>query len=371
MFDPRMQKLARNLIRYSCELKKGEKVLIEAFDIPEEMVALLVREAAKVGGVPMVTTKHSKVLRELYKSSKAEGIKLAAEFEKARMEKCDAYIGLRGSFNINEMGDVPPAKMAAYQKHWLKPVHLDVRVPDTKWVILRWPSPSMAQQAKMSTEAFEDFFFDVCNLDYAKMEKAMVPLKRLMDKTDKVHIKAPGTNLRFSIKDIPAIICSGKRNIPDGEVYTAPVRDSVNGTITYNTRSLYMGTEFSDLKFTFKKGKIVKAEGNPSERLQQILDTDEGARFIGEFAIGVNPYVEHAMLDTLFDEKIKGSLHFTPGAAYDEADNGNRSEVHWDLVLIQRADCGGGEIWFDGKLIRKDGLFLPRQLKALNPDKLK
>ena len=370
MHDKRLQKLARNLIRYSCALKKGEKILIEAVDIPEEMVVLLVREAAKVGGVPLVTTKHNRIMRELYRASREEGIALAGACEKFRMEQMDAYIGMRGNFNANELADVPGEKIAQYQTHWMKPVHMEVRVPKTKWVITRWPTPGMAQQAKMSTEAFEDFYFNVCCLDYGKMNKAMQPLKKLMEKTDQVHIKGPGTNLRFSIKGIPAIPCAGQMNIPDGEIYTAPVKDSVNGTIRYNTKSLYQGAEFSGLEFTFKNGKIVKAKGNPADRLKKILDSDAGARYVGEFAIGVNPYVEQPMLDTLFDEKIAGSIHFTPGNSYEDADNTNRSEVHWDIVLIQTPEWGGGEIWFDGKLIRKNGKFLPRNLLPLNPENL-
>jgi aminopeptidase len=260
--------------------------------------------------------------------------------------------------------------MKLYQQRWLKPVHLEVRVPRTKWVVLRWPTPSMAQQAKMSTDAFEDYYFSVCNLDYRKMSQAMEPLKRLMEKTDKVQIEGPGTNLEFSIANMKAVPCDGRLNIPDGEVYTAPVRESVNGTIRYNTRSLYLGTEFSDISFEIEKGRIVDASGQPADRLREILDSDDGARYFGEFAIGVNPHVTQPMLDTLFDEKIAGSIHFTPGNAYDDADNGNRSQVHWDLVLIQTPEWGGGTIHFDGKLIRKDGLFVPRNLKPLNPENL-
>ncbi|OGQ91047.1 MAG: aminopeptidase [Deltaproteobacteria bacterium RIFOXYA12_FULL_58_15] len=370
MHDSRMQKLAKNLIKYSCRIKKGEKILIEATDIPDEMVALLVREAANAGGIPLVTVKHNKILRELFRNAKKEGMELAGEVERFRMEKVQAYIALRGSNNINEFGDVPADKLKLFQTHWMKPVHLEVRVPKTKWVVLRWPSSAMAQQAKMSTEAFEDFYFSVCNLDYTKMGQAMQPLKDLMEKTDKVRIVGPGTNLRFSIKDLPAIPCDGQLNIPDGEVFTAPVRESVNGTIRYNTRSLYLGTEFSDLEFTIKNGKITKFKGNPADRLVEVLNSDEGARYFGEFAIGVNPFVTKPMLDTLFDEKIAGSIHLTPGNAYDEADNGNRSQVHWDLVLIQTPEWGGGEIYFDGKLIRKNGLFVPKALKPLNPENL-
>jgi aminopeptidase len=370
MIDPRMEKLADNLIRYSCRLKKGETVLIEATDVPEEMVAMLVRKVSDVGGVPLVTIKHNRILRELYKHATEASMKLAGDYERFRMEKVHAYIALRGSHNINELADVPAERIKLYQTHWLSPVHFDVRVPKTKWVVLRWPTSSMAQQAKLSTDSFEDFYFSVCCLDYARMAKAMEPLKELMEKTDKVKISAPGTNLTFSIKGIPAVPCCGRRNIPDGEIFTAPVKDSVNGTIRYNTRSLYLGTEFSEVSFTFKKGKIVKATGNPHDRVQAVLDSDAGARYVGEFAIGVNPYVTKPMLDTLFDEKIAGSIHFTPGASYDEAPNGNKSQVHWDLVLIQTPEWGGGELHFDNKLIRKNGRFVPKSLAGLNPENL-
>ncbi|MBI5511930.1 MAG: aminopeptidase [Deltaproteobacteria bacterium] len=370
MLDFRMEKLAQTLVRYSCRLKRGEKILIEAIDIPDEMVALMIRAAADAGGVPLVTTKHNRVLRELYRHGSEESMKLAAASERLRMEKVQAYVGLRGSHNINELADVPQEKIKLYQTHWLSPVHFEVRVPKTKWVVLRWPSPSMAQQAKMSTDKFEDFYFSVCCLDYGKMAKAMDPLQELMEKTDQVQIVAPGTDLKFSIKGIAAVKCSGLRNIPDGEIFTAPIKDSVHGTIRYNTRSLYLGTEFSDIAFTFKKGKIVKAAGNPQDRVDAILDSDAGARYLGEFAIGVNPYVTRPMLDTLFDEKIAGSVHVTPGSCYDEASNGNKSQVHWDLVLIQTPEWGGGELYFDGKLVRKDGRFVPKALQRLNPENL-
>ncbi|MEM9656844.1 MAG: aminopeptidase, partial [Planctomycetota bacterium] len=253
-----------------------------------------------------------------------------------------------------------------YQQHWWHPVHHEIRCPDTKWVVLRYPTESFAQAANMSTPAFEDFFFDVCTADYAAMGKAQEPLVELMQATDSVKLVAPHTELEFSIKDIPVIPCNGERNIPDGEVFTAPVRDSVNGVIRFNTQSRFQGNVFSDIEFEFKDGRIVRAESNDTDRLNAILDSDEGARYCGEWSLGTNNHVRHPMLDTLFDEKIGGSFHLTPGSAYEIADNGNRSRIHWDLVLIQRADCGGGEVWFDGKLIRKDGLFTPDQLQPLN-----
>ncbi len=370
MKDPRMDTLAHNLVGYSCDLKKGEKLLIEAIDIPPEAVSALIKAVVEKGGIPLVTIKQTSVLRDLYRNATEEGMKFIGEVEKKRMEGVQAYIALRGSHNIAELSGIPSDKMDLYEKHWWKPVHIEVRVPKTKWVVLRWPHPSMAQAAGMPTDEFEDFYFDVCCLDYARMDKAMDPLVKLMNETDKVHITGPGTDLTFSIKGIPAVKCSGLRNIPDGEVYTAPVKDSVNGTIFYTAETLYRGTVFSGIKLTFKDGKIVEATASDTEKINQILDSDEGARYVGEFALGLNPYIKKPMKDILFDEKIQGSFHFTPGQAYDEADNGNRSQVHWDMVCIQTPEYGGGEIYFDGKLIRKDGRFVLPELEGLNPENL-
>jgi aminopeptidase len=237
--------------------------------------------------------------------------------------------------------------------------------------VLRWPTPSMAQAAGMSTEAFENLYFDVCTMDYARMGRAMAPLEKLMRKTDRVHLKGPGTDLTFSIKGIGAKMCKGDRNIPDGEVFSCPVKTSVNGSIQFNTPTLYSGTKFENVRLELNDGKIVKAAANNNKRLNEILDTDPGARYIGEFSLGFNPYILNPMCDILFDEKIAGSLHFTPGQAYEECNNGNRSAVHWDMVLIQRPEWGGGEVWFDGKLIRKDGIFQTKELGGLNPQNLK
>jgi len=370
MRDPRIDQLADNLIRYSLNVQKGEKVLIENFGFERELVQALVEKTYEYGGFPFVSIKDYRINRALLRQGVYEQFELLAEFEANVMKQMDAYIGLRSGDNISELSDVPHDKMEMYEKTIGNKVHRDIRVPKTKWCVLRYPTPSMAQLANMSTEAFEDFYFNVCNLDYSHLSKAMDPLVEWMNKTDIVEIKGPGTDLRFSIKDIPAIKCDGRLNIPDGEVFTAPVKDSVNGTITFNTPSPYHSFVFEKITFKFKDGKIVHAEANDTERLNRILDTDEGARYIGEFAIGLNPYILHPMKDILFDEKIAGSFHFTPGQCYDEAYNGNHSAIHWDLVCIQRPEYGGGEIYFDGTLIRKDGLFVPETLKQLNPDEL-
>jgi aminopeptidase len=372
MKDPRNTTLAKNLIDYSVSLQPGEVIYIEVKGIASiELGKELVNYATEKGGVPFWFYNDESILRKFIRTASDEQFKTLADFHLDMMKKAKAYIGIRGSENSFDLADVDREQMEKYQKLFYKPVHLEERVKRTKWVVMRFPNSAMAQLAETSQEKFEDFYYDVCNLNYAKMSKAMDPLVELVEKTDKVHIKGPGTDLTFSIKDIPVVKCDGTRNIPDGEVYTAPVRESINGTIAYNTPSLYEGTVYNDIVFTFENGKIVKATCDNEEKMNKILDTDESARYIGEFAIGVNPFVLEPMKDTLFDEKIRGSFHLTPGCSYDEAPNGNVSAIHWDLVLIQRKEYGGGEIWFDDKLIRKDGVFTDEKLeKAFSEDNL-
>lgn len=369
MTDPRYAKLSDLLVNYSTKLKKGDVVLIDAINIPDEFVVVLMRSVRKAGATPLVEARHGRLTREVLRETDDRHASLLRDIEMFRMKKVQAYIALRGSANTSENSDVPSAKMQLYSKK-LRPV-LNYRVNKTRWVVLRWPSPSMAQSANLSTEAFENLYFDVCTMDYPKMARAMVPLEKRMKKTDQVHLKAPGTDLKFSIKGIGAKMCRGDRNIPDGEVFSCPVKNSVNGVVQFNTPTIYGGTKFENVRLEFKAGKVVNATSNNTKKLNEILNTDAGARYVGEFSLGFNPYILNPMCDILFDEKIAGSLHFTPGQAYEECDNGNRSAVHWDMVLIQRPEWGGGEIWFDGELIRKNGLFLPKDLKPLNPARLR
>lgn len=365
-----MNKLADVLIGHSCKVQAGERVLIEAFDIPAEMVTALVDRVLEAGGIPFTQLYQARVTRAMYKSASVEQLQILAKRDMEFMKDMQCYIGLRGGHNIAETSDVPDEKMQILLENWSRPV-CDYRVNHTKWVVLRWPTPSMAQLANMSTEAFEDFYFDVCTLDYDKMARAEEPLKERMMRTDRVRLIGPlDTDISFSIKDIPAVKCVGDRNIPDGELFTAPVKNSVNGVIHFNAGTIYLGKTFDDIRLVMKDGKVVEATGSDTPALNEILDTDEGARYIGEFSLGFNPHIKRAMRDILFDEKIAGSIHFTPGQAYEEADNGNRSKVHWDMVLIQTPETGGGEIWFDDELIRKDGRFIPDYLQGLNPENL-
>lgn len=370
--DSRIEKLAQNLVEYSCNLQKGEKVLIEAGVLSEPLVLEIIKKVYQVGGLPFVKLSNSKVQKALLDGTSEEHCKLLAKYMEPQISDMDAYIGISASENVYELSNVDKQKMRCYNVCYQKPIHHDIRVTKTKWVILQYPTPAFSQMAGKSTEEFENFYFNVCNLDYAKMNRAMDNLKNLMEKTDKVKIISSGTNLEFSIKNIRAIKCAGEMNIPDGEVYTAPVKESVNGTLTYNVPTMYNGIRFDSVKFKFKDGKIVEASSlSNTDELNRILDTDQGARYIGEFSFGLNPYILEPMMDILFDEKIAGSFHFTPGSCYNDAYNGNDSAIHWDMVQIQRKEYGGGEIWFDDVLIRKDGLFVLPELECLNPENLK
>jgi aminopeptidase len=371
MKDPRMLTLSRQLIRYCTAMQPGERVLVEMFGHQPELVAAVVNEAYAAGAEPVVRLRDMTVMRALMRGATQAKWAFEAENDAALMRGVQAYIGIRANDNSFETGDVSAEKTELYAKHYSKLVHGQIRVPDTRWVVLRYPTPAMAQAAKMSLEAFEDYYFAVCTLDYAKMSRAMDALVKRLAVANRVRITGPGTELTFSVKGLPPIKCDGRINIPDGEVFTAPVRGSVNGVITYNTPSVHAGFEFTNIRLEFVNGKIVNATANDTQRINKVFDMDEGARYVGEFAFGVNPYITEPVQDTLFDEKIAGSFHFTPGHCYDECNNGNKSALHWDLVCIQRPEYGGGEIWLDDVLIRKDGLFVTDDLLCLNPSALK
>lgn len=366
MKDPRNDKLAALLVDYSCQVKKGDLVYIAVKGVPSlELGKAIIRKVTAVGGVPFWYYNDDSMMRQFLLSCTAEQLKGFAAFHLSMAKRTDCFISIAGSHNAFDMADIPPEKMRLVRKLYMTPVFSNQIIKKSRWVALRFPNDAMAQLAKKPQEVFEEYYYNVCCIDYKKMSQAMNPLKKLMEKTDKVRITGKDTDLSFSIKGLPVIKCDGHRNIPDGEIFTAPVKNSINGVITYNTPSLYEGTVFEDIRFEFKNGKIVKADcANNSEKLNKILDTDKGARYVGEFAIGLNPMIKEPMLDTLFDEKIDGSFHLTPGQSYDDCPNGNKSGIHWDLVNIQRKDYGGGEMYFDGKLIRKNGQFTLPSLKG-------
>jgi len=368
MTDSRFDDLAEVLIGFSIHVQKNERVLIDTIDIPPEMVVSLIRNVLRKGAFPFVNLHSNVVTRELLRAAAEEQYRIISEVQLTQIKLMHAYVSLRGGDNLLELSDVPSDDMRLSMK-LLKPV-VEHRVNNTKWVVVRWPSVGLAQMAGMSTETFETFFFKVCTLDYARMKPGMTALRSLLEDTDRVHITGPGTDLHFSVQGIPAISCGGEHNVPDGEVFTAPIRESVEGYIHYNASSIYQGSTFDSIRLGFKQGKVVEATASNSQRLNEILDSDAGARYVGEFGIGFNPHLRTPIRDILFDEKIAGSLHLALGQAYSVADNGNRSQIHWDLICIQTPENGGGEIYFDEKLVRKNGLFVAKDLELLNPENL-
>lgn len=367
--DLRVEKLGKMLVEYSLRIERGDKLIITAPYNARPLVFEVVRAAKAVGAIPYVEYSDDELTRAILCDEDEESLNFRARKKMATMQEFDATLRIFSPKNEYEMSAIPKSWMQKNARA-MAPIS-DYMVNNMKWSLLNYPNEAMAARAKMTTEDYYEYVFNVSTLDYPKMAKAIQPLKDLMERTDKVHIKSPGTDLNFSIKDIPAIICAGDCNVPDGEVYTAPVRNSINGVLKYNTPSPYLGDVYEGVTLTFENGKIINATSNANvEGLNAIFNTDEGARYVGEFAIGVNPLISEPMGDILYDEKIHGSFHFTPGRCYDEASNGNDSAIHWDMVQIQRPEYGGGEIYFDGVLIRKDGLFVIDELKPLNPENL-
>lgn len=357
--------LSSTIVNYSLEVKENDRVLIEGALEAKPLLVQLVRDISKVGGIPVVRLSDSGIEALEQELATTSRIPEMVAREKYDIDHFDCFIHIRYLDNEYNSKNI----QSAFRKELgdaTKDIH-KVRINNRRWTLLNYPSDLDAFKAHMTTEDFKKYAMDVMTIDYKKMAKMIEPLKELMEKTDKVRLVGPNTDITFSIKGIPAIPCCGKANIPDGECYTAPVRDSINGTITYNTPCPYQGNIYTNVSLTFENGKIVKATCNEDNgKLNEIFDTDEGARYVGEFSFGLNPEITEPMGDILYDEKIIGSIHFTPGSAYEDAFNGNVSSIHWDMVLVQRADYGGGEVYFDDVLIRKDGEFLPEDLKPLN-----
>lgn len=373
--DQQFTAFAAQLVNFCTKVQKGEQVIIHAHDVvPKQMILAIIRAVRQAGGnVADVWWDCWEFDSELLQLVDRRQLRIRGIGRLSQISAVDVNIILRGYSNMYAMRNVPNENAKAFNTGIEKQVK-DERVSNTRWILTCWPTDVMANMAGMPTSDFESFFFSAVLFDYEKMSRAMEPLVQLIERTKEVHIIGPGdTDITFSIEGMSAVKCDGHRNIPDGEVYTAPVRNSVNGVIHYNTPTITKeGREYGGLRFVVKEGKIIEAtcESGDVGQLNKYLDTDEGARYFGEFSFGINPYITQAIKDTLFDEKIWGSFHLTPGQCYDLMPNGNDSAIHWDIVAIQQEDCGGGEIYFDNQLIRKNGIFTISQLEGLNPKQL-
>ena len=368
--DERLCKLSKTIVSYSLKVKENDKVLINCSVQCKPLVKELIKEIVRVGGVPSVEFNDSEVGALLSELTSDERVKLLASQEEFKVSNFDCFIQIRYTENEYNTKNIDPEIRKKIGKA-IEP-YSDIRINQRRWVLLNYPSDIDAFKAYMTNDDFYNYAMDVMTVDYQKMYDQIKPLKELMERTDKVRLVAPGTDITFSIKDIPVIPCCGESNIPDGEIFTAPIKDSVNGTITYNTPCPYQGNIYTGVSLTFENGQIVECHCNEdNDALKKIFDTDPGARYVGEFSLGLNPRILDPMGDILYDEKIIGSIHFTPGRAYREAFNGNTSAIHWDMVLVMRKEYGGGEIYFDDVLIRKDGRFVLTELECLNPENLK
>lgn len=364
--EEKLKDLAKMIVNYSINVKPNERVMITYQSVNcDKLVMYLIKEIIARKGIPMTKLTDVVINNYLLENTTLERIDELLKHQEFEVNNIDSFISIRYTINDYESHQVRPEVIRKIGEK-MRRVD-DIRINKRKWVLLNYPSALDSYKAKMKLDEYYNYALDVMSIDYSKMSKDIKPLKRLMEKTDKVRLTGPNTDITFSIKGMPIIPCTGEKNIPDGEIYTAPVKNSVNGIITYNTPSPYQGSIYSNVSLTFKDGKIIRATCNgDNEKLNKIFDIDEGSRYIGEFSLGLNPKILYPMGDILYDEKILGSIHFTPGRAYKDSYNGNDSSIHWDMVLIQRKDFGGGDIYFDDVLVRKDGIFVLDELKHLN-----
>lgn len=368
----RISKFAKVIVERCCAVKEGERVLVEVTGSEDALAAEVIRAVYDAGGVPFYNQVWDSLQSVWLERAGVEAVKLRAGWDTERMREMDVYIGLRSCANSFDMAGVSSEQNRMYRLEYETPVHFQTRLPHTRWLVTRVPTASMAQKAGMPTREFEEFYYRCCSIDYDRFREAMQPLTETMRKAKNVRIKGEGVDLSFTMCGAEVSICSGTRNIPDGEVFSAPTVDSVEGCIRYNVPTTYNGVEYRGIRLEFEHGRIVSTscESGDAKKLEDIFDTDDGARYIGEFAIGTNPFVDRPVGDILFDEKAAGSLHFTPGNSYESSGNGNKSGIHWDLVYRMQPEYGGAEIWFDDTLIMRDGLFVPNELTHLNPEQL-
>ena len=365
----REKELAKKLVEHSCKIKKNERVLITYSDTPTTFIETLIEEIHSKNAIAIPFRLDKVLKRRLLLGTNINSLRYYKEIVEPIMQSVDSVIIINGSHNDFELSDIPSSIMQSFQKEYVEPIHFKIRC-SKKWILLRYPTPAFAQSSKMCTEKFYEHFFNVCTLDYNKLDSLMNPLKELMESTDKVQIVTPRTNLTFSIKNMPTIKCSGQCNIPDGEIYSAPVKDSVNGHISFNIPVIDNGIEFNDIMLEFKDGKVINHNCSNHNEFAKILDSDSGSRYLGEFAFGLNPYCTTPLKDILFDEKMTSSIHLAIGSSYDDCNNGNKSSIHLDLILSLKEEYGGGEIYFDDKLIYKNGKFIYPNLVALNSENL-
>lgn len=353
MVDPRITKLASILVHHSVGVKKGELIVINSSSEAAPLALECYKFILKAGGIPSVNFSMPGFAYNYYKYASTQQLKYFPKLAKFEAENLKGVINLGAPINTKEFSNVDPKKLVLRRKV-TNPI--SEIILKKRWVGCDYPTNALAQDAEMSLEEFEDFLFGATNLDWKKESKKQDKLKKVLDKGESVRILADDTDLTFSIKGRAAIKCDGKHNMPDGEVFLGPVETTTEGFIHYSFPAIYSGREVSGVTLKFKNGKVVDAKAEKNEKfLHAMINTDKGAKYLGELGIGMNPHITKFVRQILFDEKIIGTVHLALGRAYKEGGGVNKSALHWDMIKDMRR---GGRLYVDDKLIQKNGKFL-------------
>lgn len=365
MADIRIEKLAELLVDYSVAVKPGDKVSIEGDTAAEPLLKAIYARVLKAGGNPFLLIQPDGILELLYRHASDDQLKHVSEISRIIAETYDVRIHVAGETNTKALSSVDPAKMVTRSsaRRGLTETILDRSAKgEMRWVTTNFPTAAYAQDAEMGLAEYEDFVYGAClpDLDdpvgyWRKFSEKQQRFIEWLKGKKQVKVIAPETELSLNISGRPFINCDGHMNMPDGEIFTGPVENSVNGTVYFSYPSIFDGREVSGVRLLFKDGKVISATAEKNEDfLLHKLDTDEGSRYVGEFAIGTNEGITRFTREILFDEKINGSFHLALGTGYPETGSLNRSAIHWDMVC----DLSQGEIWVDDELLYKAGNFM-------------
>lgn len=355
MRDPRVAKVAQILVDYSTEVKEDEVVLIYTFEGAKPLFLAVYREVVRRNPKEIISDIRFEEMDEIF-FQEADDIQLDRfpSLDMSQMEHTDVWIGLRAYANTRRLTSVDPRKVGRRSKV-LRPIQRE-RVENTRWVLTVFPTEALAQEADMSLSEFEDFYYRSVDIDWRKLSQEQEEIRELFQKGQEVTIKAEDTDLTMRIEGRTVVNADGKMNMPDGEVFTTPLEDSVNGHIKYTYPAIYSGREVDGVELWFEDGEVVQAKATKGEEfLLEMLATDEGAKRLGEVAVGNNFAIDRFVKNILFDEKIGGTVHLALGASYKETGGKNESAIHWDMIKDLRY---GGEIYLDGELIQKDGVWV-------------
>ncbi len=366
MRDPRVANLAKILVRYSTRVGEGDTCLIEGSAAAEPLIAAVYDEVLEAGGHPVATMSFEGQAASFFERASDAQLEWISPVAEWGAEQADCRIVIGADTNTRELSGVPPerqTKREAATRRLMQRIMERSAEGDFRWVYTIFPTNAYASDAEMSLRAFEDFYLGACLADeadpVAAWKRASEETRRLAERVQgasEIHVTGPGTDIRLGVEGRTFIPCFGDRNMPDGEFFTGPIEDSVEGEVTFHLPAMVGGREVAGVRLRFAAGKVVDASAERGEEyLLQLLDTDEGSRRLGELGIGTNYRIDRGTRNVLLDEKIGGTVHMALGASYPESGGRNESAVHTDLVCDLR---GGGRIEADGKLIQEDGRFV-------------